>query len=57
MRDSSYVLVSLAVWKLNMWTAREGSAKQAKWDESGEKVREVGMVLVYQASALIPIRT
>jgi hypothetical protein len=44
--DSSYVRVNLPVWKLKTWTAREGRARVTKWDELGEKVREVGMLLV-----------
>ena len=50
MSDSSYVRVSLAVWKLKTWT-RDGRARQTKWDELGEKVREVGMVRVLWTSA------
>jgi hypothetical protein len=45
--DSSYVRVSFPFRKLNTWTAREGSARQAKWDEEGENVSEVGIVFVF----------
>lgn len=29
-----------------MWTARDGKERHAKWDPSGEKEIDVGMVLV-----------
>jgi hypothetical protein len=39
-----------------MWTAREGSARQAKWEELGEKVREVGIVFVCIHVSLVTTR-